>query len=79
MKRKTYNNVLKATNMIIAKGYDFEEASQIALNIFDDYENAEMPIEFYINKVATKEDWLEDQKKYGYHFQGGCKSYPVGY
>jgi hypothetical protein len=29
--------------------------------------------------VATKEDWLEDQKKYGYHFQGGCKSYPVGY
>lgn len=79
MKRKTYNNVLKATKMIEAKGYDFKEASQIALNIFDDYENAEMPIEFYINKVATKEDWLEDQKKYGYHFQGGYKSYPTGY
>lgn len=79
MKRKTYNNVLKAIKMIEVKGYNFEEASKIALNIFDDYENAKEPIEFYINKVAKKEDWLKDQEKYGYHFQGGCKSYSVGY
>lgn len=79
MKRKTYNNVLKATKMIEAKGYNFEEASQIALNIFNDYENGEKSIEFYINKVATKEDWLNDQKKYGYLFQGGMKSYHTGY
>jgi c-di-GMP-related signal transduction protein len=71
MKRKTYKNVLKAIKMIEVKGYNFEEASQIALNIFDTYENGEKPIEFYINKVATKEDWLNDQKKYGYLFQGG--------
>jgi hypothetical protein len=65
MKRKTYNNVMKATKMIEAKGYNFEEASQIALNLFDSYENGEMTIEFYINKVATKENWLNDQKIYG--------------
>lgn len=79
MKRKTYNNVLKGVKIIEAKGYTFEEASQIVLNIFDDYENGKMPIEFYLNKVATKEDWLNDQKKYGYIFQGGMKSYPTGY
>lgn len=79
MKRKTYNNVLKATKMIQEKGYDFDEASKIAINIFDDHQNGEMSIEFYINKVAKKEDWLADQKEYGYLFHGGAKSYPVEY
>jgi len=62
MKRKIYNNVMKATKMIEKKGYDFKEASQIALNIFDAHENAEMPIEFFIEKVANKEDWIKDSK-----------------
>jgi len=79
MKRKTYNNVLKAIKMIEAKGYDFNEASQIAINIFDDHQNEERPIEFYIEKVANKEDWIADQKKYGYLFQDGMKSYSTGY
>lgn len=56
MKRKTYNNVLKAIKMIRVKGYNFEEASLIVLNIFNNYENDKMPIEFYINKIATKEE-----------------------
>jgi hypothetical protein len=79
MKRKTYNNVLKAIKMIEAKGYDFNEASQIVLNIFDDHENEERTIEFYLDKVATREDWIADQKKYGYLYQGGAKSYSAGY
>jgi hypothetical protein len=79
MKRKTYNNVLKATKMIEAKGYNFDEASQIAINIFDDYANSNNSIEFYMDKVVTKEEWIADQKKYGYLFQGGMKSYPTGY
>ena len=62
MKRKTYNNVLKATKLIERKGYDFKEASQIALNIFDEYENAGMPIEFFIEKIAIKEDWIKGSK-----------------
>lgn len=31
MKRKTYNNVLRATKILMKKGYDKTEASQIAL------------------------------------------------
>jgi hypothetical protein len=71
---------VRATNFNeVCLGYNFEEASQIALNIFDNSKNDKMPIEFYINKVSTKEDWLKDQKRYGYLFQGGMKSYPTGY
>ena len=62
MKRKTYNNVMKAIKMIQSKGYDFKEASQIALNIFDEHENGEMPIEFYIEKIANKEEWIKGSK-----------------
>lgn len=54
MKRKTYNNVMKATKMIQKKGYNFEEASQMAINIFDQHENGEMPIEWYIDKIQEK-------------------------
>lgn len=64
MKRKTYKNVLKAIKLIESKGYDFQEASQIALKLFENHENGKIPIEFYINKVMGKEDWLNEQKKY---------------
>lgn len=61
MKRRTYNNVLKATGMIQEKGYTFSEANEIAIKIFDEHENGEMPIEHYIKMVATKEEWLLGQ------------------
>ena len=54
MKRKTYNNVMKATKMIQKKGYNFEESSQMALNIFEQHENGEMSIEWYIDKIQEK-------------------------
>lgn len=54
MKRKTYNNVLKAIKLIEKKGYGFNEASDIALKIFDEHENDVMPIEWYIDKVISK-------------------------
>lgn len=79
MKKKTYNNVMKAKEMIMKKGYDEKEATKLALNIFEYHENDVMPIEFYIDKVATKEEWLKDQERYGYLYQGGKLSYPVGY
>ena len=59
MKKKTYNNVLKAIKMIIAKGYTKEEAETMALKIFDEHENGQMPIEFYINKIINKAEWEE--------------------
>ena len=57
MKRKTYNNVMKAIKMIERKGYNFDESSEIALRIFDEHENDVMPIEWYIDKVISKEEF----------------------
>lgn len=65
MKRKTYNNVLKAIKMIQKKGYDFDEASTMALKVFDDYAGGEMPIEFYIDKIIPKNKFLELYKRDG--------------
>lgn len=57
MKRKTYNNVMKGIKIIQKKGYDFQEASEIVLKVFDEHENGEMPIEFYLDKVISKEEY----------------------
>lgn len=57
MKRKTYNNVMKGIKIIQKKGYDFKEAGDIVLKVFDEHENGEMPIEFYLDKVISKEEF----------------------
>lgn len=60
MKYKTYNNVLKAIKIIQKKGYDFKEASEIVLRIFDEHENDEQPIEYWLSKVVNKEIWEDE-------------------
>ena len=57
MKRKTYNNVMKGIKIIQKKGYDFQEASEIVLKVFDEHENGEMSIEFYLDKIISKEEF----------------------
>lgn len=57
MKRKTYNNVLNGVKMVMKKGYSKEEATDIVIKIFDQHENGEMPIEFWIDKIITKEEF----------------------
>ena len=57
MKRKTYNNVMKGIKIIQKKGYDFQEASEIVLKVSDEHENGEMPIEFYLDKIVSKEEF----------------------
>ena len=54
MKRRTYNNMLKATKMIANKGYDWNTANEIAMQIFDEAEKQKngMSIEWYIDKIA---------------------------
>lgn len=54
MKRKTYNNVLKAIKIIQKKGYDFDTASKIVLQCFDNMEqcNNGMPVEWYLDKIV---------------------------
>ena len=59
MKRKTYNNVLKGIKIIQKKGYDFQEASEIVLKVFEEHENGEMPIEWWLDKIISKEEWLK--------------------
>ena len=56
MKRKTYNNVLKATKMIQKKGYGLEEANEMAIKLFDELENLHngMSVEWLIDKVQEK-------------------------
>lgn len=63
MKRRTYNNVVKATKMIVKKGYSWNEANEIAMKVFDEAEQQKngMSIEWYIAKIADikreKKEW----------------------
>lgn len=56
MKRKTYNNVLKAGKLIENKGYGKQEALEMAVKIFDDMELVKngMSAEWFIDKIAIK-------------------------
>lgn len=57
MKRKTYNNVLKAGKLIQKKGYEKQESLEMAVKLFDQLEalNNGMPVEWLIDKLADKE------------------------
>lgn len=58
MKRKTYRNVMRGIKIIQGKGYDFQEASEIVIKCFDEHENGEMPIEWWLDKIASKSEWI---------------------
>ena len=76
MKRKTYNNVVKATKMIQKKGYSFEEANEMAIRLFDEntkeMNSIELLIRFWIKKhgkwkiklYKAKKQWFYWHKKY---------------
>ena len=57
MKRKTYNNVLKAGKLIQKKGYEKQESLEMAVKLFDQLEtiNNGMPAEWLIEKLAVKQ------------------------
>ena len=61
MKCKTYNNVMRAIKIVQAKGYEFDEASEIALKCFDNAEQANngMPIEWWLDKVITASEYRQ--------------------
>lgn len=60
MKRKTYNNVVKATKMIQKKGYSLDEANEMAIRLFDENTKDMNSIEFYIDKILDKETWKKE-------------------
>lgn len=59
MKKKTYNNVLKAGKLIQKKGYTEQEALEMAVKCFDDLENMNngMNVEWLIGKIVDKNEW----------------------
>ena len=59
MKKKTYNNVLKAAKLIMKKGYEYKESLEIAVKIFDEMEasNNGMSIEWRISQIIPKSEW----------------------
>lgn len=61
MKRKTYNNVIKASKLIIKKGYEQKEAQEMALRIFENMEQLKngMSAEWFIEKIAPKNYFME--------------------
>ena len=56
MKRKTYNNVLKAARLIRKKGYEEKESLEMAVQVFDNMEMLKngMSAEWFIEKIAPK-------------------------
>ena len=59
MKRKTYNNVIKAGKLIMKKGYEEKESLEMAVKIFDEMEslNNGMSIEWRISQIIPKSEW----------------------
>ena len=57
MKRRTYNNVLKAVKLITAKGYDWNTANEMAIKVFDNMEQTKngMSAELWINQIVNAE------------------------
>lgn len=54
MIRKTYGNMVKATQMIANKGYEWNEANDIAIKCFDDSKTNGMSVEWWISKIVDK-------------------------
>lgn len=56
MKKKTYNNVLKAARLIRKKGYEEKESLEMAVQVFDNMEMLQngMSAEWFIEKIVPK-------------------------
>ena len=55
MLRRTYNNMVKATQLIASKGYEWSKANEIAMQCFDNMKQDKngMSVEWYIDKIAS--------------------------
>lgn len=58
MKRKTYNNVIKAGKLIRKKGYSKQESLEIAVKLFDELETLHngMSVEWLINQLRNADE-----------------------
>lgn len=62
MQRKTYNNMVKATKTIVAKGYDWNTANELAIKCFENHATAKngMSVEWFIDKIIPYEQGLSE-------------------
>ena len=56
MRYLTLKNVERATELIMAKGYSREEANNMAINCFAMVNQFSNSVEFYIDKIISKEE-----------------------
>lgn len=61
IKKKTYRNFLYVVRLIQNKGYDMEEAVDIAHKIFDQV-NENMTVERLVSRILTKEEYQQEYK-----------------
>ena len=66
MKRKTYNNVVILSRQIKKKGYNKQEALEMAVKCFDNAElyNYQYSPEYFADRIINKEQFDEEQKQY---------------
>ena len=52
---------MRAIKIVQAKGYEFNEASEIALKCFDNMEQAHngMPVEWWLDKVISADEYRQ--------------------
>lgn len=85
MKRKTYNNVIKASRLIMKKGYEQKEAQEMALRIFENMEQLKngMSAEWFIEKIAPKNYFMFErmhdlQERHECEFDCGIDDVAIG-
>lgn len=66
MKRRTYRNFLLVMDILQdVKHYTKSEAERIARQIFDNVEDdkgrGDRSVEWFLSRIVTKEEWLEQQ------------------
>ena len=62
MKRKTYNNVLKAVKILMDKGYNKEMANDLAIKTFDNNRGSGIPMEYWLKKILPYEEWVKQSE-----------------
>ena len=74
IRRKTYNNVMYLAKVISKeKGYPIQEAAQIALNEFSDWNNGLFQwdcIERLLNNLVTYEQYNRNLQAHAYNMEG---------
>ena len=65
IKNLTYYNLMVVVHKIEKKGYTQEEALPIARRIFAEYSPFGLSINALVDRVLTKEEWEEENRKYG--------------